>query len=305
VIQKSNVQTSVLKTLAYFDIFKYPLTLDEIYRFSDTQVLKDKLLETVNSLEESADVFNLNGYYALTDDKSLYEKRKLDQERAENMINLAHENGKFVAKFPFIRSICLSGSISKMVMTEGADIDYFVISKKGRIWISKLLLTAYKKSFLRNRADYFCLNYFISDADLLIPDKNLFSATELATLIPVTNGQLFSKFIQSNKWFRDYLPNAGLDMQEFEKLPSPPQTRTARFIEVILKGPLGDMADFFAHNLFKIVNKRRYYKKHKKHYSQMFRSSRGQSKIHTSNHQNVVMTKYIAKCKTLNLDTSI
>jgi hypothetical protein len=53
----------------------------------------------------------------------------------------------------------------------------------------------------------FCLNYFLPEDRLFVPDQTLFSATEVAFLKPVLNGDLFSAFFEQNQWVKTFYPN--------------------------------------------------------------------------------------------------
>jgi len=298
----TSTETAVLKTLAYFDVFKHPLTLDEIFRFNQEKSTLDHLKDTLSALSEEGKVYTSGPYYMLRDDHQLRTIREENELRAANLMPVAERNGQFISKFPFVQSACLSGSISKNVMAEDADIDYFIISSKGRIWISKFLLTAYKKTLLRHRAEHFCLNYFISEENTKIPDENLFTATELCTLIPLTNTDLYNRLIDTNQWVSDFLPQSDLGLRDNVHLPDPKKTITSRIIEACLFGPIGDLADALAHSFYKYVNRKRYAKKFDRNFDQMFRSTKAQSKIHTSDHQHVILTKYEKICASLNLD---
>ena len=85
--------------------------------------------------------------------------------------------------FPFVRGVFLSGSISKGFMSESDDIDYFIITAPGRLWLTRTLLILFKKIFLFNSFRNFCLNYFIDSENLYIPEHNRYTATEIVFLI--------------------------------------------------------------------------------------------------------------------------
>ena len=97
----------------------------------------------------------------------------------------ALRNARLIFHFPFTRAIMISGSLSKNYADEASDVDYFIIVKPGRLWIARTLLIIYKRIFLMNSKKYFCVNYFIDEDHLEIEEKNLFTAVELTTLIPI------------------------------------------------------------------------------------------------------------------------
>src|SRR4029453_8923510 len=96
-----------------------------------------------------------------------------------------------IASFPYVRCVCISGSLSKKYFDDTTDIDFFVITKPGRLWVCRTFLILFKKLFLLNSKKYFCINYFIDSDNLEIPDQNIFTATELTTLIPMHDYELY------------------------------------------------------------------------------------------------------------------
>lgn len=119
----------------------------------------------------------------------------------------ARRMSRFIGRFPFVRGVMLSGSISKGCLAEDGDIDYFVITEPGRLWIARTLLIAFKKLFLFNSRKDFCVNYFVDLDHLTIEDKNLFTATEVLTLMPKFNGEACGRFFAANEWASGLLPN--------------------------------------------------------------------------------------------------
>ncbi|MEZ5195381.1 MAG: hypothetical protein R2764_02960 [Bacteroidales bacterium] len=77
----------------------------------------------------------------------------------------------FISNFPYVRGISLSGSLSKGYIGDDPDIDYFIITKENRLWLSCTMLIAFKKIFLFNSCKYFCVNYFIDTNNLEIEEK--------------------------------------------------------------------------------------------------------------------------------------
>ena len=157
------------------------------------------------------------------------------------MMQTAYAFSRIMSWFPFVRCVCLSGSISKGYMDESGDIDYFIITKPGRLWIARTLLITFKKVALLNSRKYFCVNYFIDTNHLEIPDKNLFTATELLTLVPVYNHILFQDLLHKNTWAREFLPNHApvpFELQLPEK-----HYPIKRFVEWILDNRFGEMLD--------------------------------------------------------------
>jgi hypothetical protein len=54
---------------------------------------------------------------------------------------------------------------------------------------------------------YFCLNYVIDESYLEVEEKNIFTATEIATLMPMHGQAVFHAFFEANSWIYDLFPN--------------------------------------------------------------------------------------------------
>jgi hypothetical protein len=58
------------------------------------------------------------------------------------------------------------------------------------------------------QGDIICPNYFISEDNLVLSDRSLFTAHEVVQMIPIAGLTLFQKLLELNPWTQDYLPNA-------------------------------------------------------------------------------------------------
>jgi len=144
-------------------------------------------------------------------------------------------------RFPYVRGIAISGSLSKNFADDDSDIDLFVITTKNRLWIARTIMHCFKKlTFLFKKEHYFCMNYYIDEQDLLIHEKNIYTATEIATLMPLHGETAFEQFFSSNGWTRDYLPNKCLRVATAKPVKS---SLFKRFAEWLFNNRLGNSID--------------------------------------------------------------
>ncbi len=196
-------------TLEYFELFSYPLLAEEIYRFLGYGCSYEDVTNQLSLMVNNEDIFvSDEGFYSRVEKSDWSDERKAGNIRAEDLLNKASRYIKVIRWFPFVRSIAISGSLSKYYADEDADIDYFIIAAPNRLWISRTLLHFYKKlTFLRGNEHYYCMNYFIDESSLEIDQKNIYSAIETVTLIPVYNSNIIIKLKKENRWVLKYLPN--------------------------------------------------------------------------------------------------
>jgi hypothetical protein len=196
---------SILKLLAYFDMFDHPVSMEEIHSFIPQKVYRNELILTLEKLLFDKLIFCYNGFYSLRNDECLSAKRIKANNLAEPLIGKANDMAKFFFRFPYVRGIGISGSLSKKVAAEDSDIDLFIITRSNRLWIARTLMCLFIKLFyLVKRPYWYCLNYFIDEEALQIKEKNVFTAIETMTLIPVCGNGTMDKFFNANSWITNY-----------------------------------------------------------------------------------------------------
>ncbi len=199
----------IVSTLGYFGLFKYPLSPVEIHRFLRLKCDLNSVNSLLIELSGNKEVFlSDEGFYTIENCPEWSVDRIRGNRSAEQILRGSYRFIKVVKSFPFVRSIAISGSLSKYYAGKDADIDYFIIAEKDRLWIARTLLHLFKKlSFITGHQHYYCMNYFIDESALEIDQKNIYSAIETVTLIPVYNKELISELKKVNTWVSDFLPN--------------------------------------------------------------------------------------------------
>ncbi len=201
------MQNKLLRLLLYFDVFSYPLSRNELFAYAGiSNDMKAVAAEMLDTLVEAGHIRYHEGFYFVNGDESLIDRRLNGNRRARQRMRDARRYSRIIACFPYVRGVFLSGSISKEFMAERDDIDYFIVTEPGRLWISRSLLVLFKKVFLFNSYRNFCINYFVDTKHLSIMEKNQFVATEIATTIPTYNLELHREFLDANAWTADYYP---------------------------------------------------------------------------------------------------
>ena len=205
----NTLQQHILKTLLYYDIFSYPLRPSEIFTFLTVNSVRledveQGLLELKRrNLVDSQD----DHYFLKHRDKNVVQRRKMMEGRARKAWKNARLMTSIMRRFPFVRAVLVSGDLSKNIAGEESDIDYFVITRPNRLWISRSLLVLFKKVFLLNRRKFFCINYFLAEDTLEVRERDIYVATEIAHLKPLYNARLYREFMRRNVWIKEYFPN--------------------------------------------------------------------------------------------------
>ncbi|MEI9810645.1 MAG: hypothetical protein WDO16_23755 [Bacteroidota bacterium] len=130
-------------------------------------------------------IFRIAEFYLLQNDSALVKRRREGNQRAGQLLPKAMRIGRFLSRFPYVRGVGISGSLSKMYADEKADIDFFIITKANRLWIARTFMHLFKKlTFLTGRQHLYCMNYYIDEKALKLGEQNIYTAIETVTLLP-------------------------------------------------------------------------------------------------------------------------
>jgi hypothetical protein len=244
-------ELTILKALAYFDMFSYPLTQEEIRDFMDHYAAEEEFQSAIRQLVFRKLIFKFDEFYSLRSEPALIERRIQGNLRARKLLPKAARIGTFLYKFPFVRAVAVSGSLSKNYADVKEDIDYFIITKQNRLWIARTFLHLFKKfTFLLGRQHFYCMNYFIDEKALLIQEQNIYSATEVVTLLPAAGMHTMNHFFQVNRWVEEWLP---VHTAKHETNSSNKTFALKNILESIFNKDFGDRLDDF---LFKWTTRR-------------------------------------------------
>jgi hypothetical protein len=242
------LRSGILKVFAYFDIFNYPLSLEDVLFFRDSETEDYPVRKELEALVEEGCLFRTGPFFALRNDPTLAEKRTESRQRADVLLPIAEKNARFLFQFPFVRAVFISGSLSKRCAAAKEDVDYFIVTSTNRLWLARTLMHLFKKlTYLRGRQDRYCMNYYVDEEALEIREKNIFTATELITLIPASGNGGIDSFFQANDWTTRFYPRY---QQLNRESPGTPRSSFLKRIgEKLLDNRLGDRLDDYLRGL--------------------------------------------------------
>ena len=294
----TSLRRDIIRTLAYYDIFSYPLTATEVYHnLRDNHTSLEEVQEELEKLSANQVLHRKREFYLLNNNDTYIKRREKGNVLAKKRLKTAQSVSRFISRFPFIRGILLSGSISKGFMEEDSDIDYFVITHPNRVWFSRLMLMLFKKIFLFNSKKIFCINYFVDSENLEIQEKNVFTATELVTLLPTFGTEMYERLYEKNIWMKQFYPN--FPKRETKSVLDRKNGVIKSALERLLGNKLGDKIDDFAMTLFDRFNKVKYKNYDQEEFKIAFKSSKKESKHHPKFFQKKVLQEFDRKIKTL------
>ena len=197
------------QVLHYFSFFNHALSAQEVLRYIAVPASLDTVKEGLQLLASEGLVYEKQGWFAL--DSESPELRLKHEQLNKKRLKLARRVGRFIALFPFVRGVYLSGSLSKSgVQSKDDDLDFFILTASNRVWTAKFFLIAFKKIFLLNSEKYFCINLLMDENQLSLAKRNRYTATEVVSLVPLKNELGLEQFLAVNHWVKEYFPNVTL-----------------------------------------------------------------------------------------------
>lgn len=210
-------KAAILSTLIYSDIFDYPLTKKELWRYLHTST-RISLQEFELFLHKKGNgISKKEGFYTLSGREHVVERRQYVLLTNKEKIKKAKGVAKLLSHIPTICLIGISGSVAMESASEEDDIDLFFITKRHTVWLTRLFVTLLldAKGLRRKRVESevhnkICVNMFMDESHLGFSkeQQNLYIAHELLQLKPIFDrGAYYKKLLFVNRWGRNYLYN--------------------------------------------------------------------------------------------------
>lgn len=216
-----NLEKEILSTLIFYRILNVPcLTAFEIYRHLIVNGKKASLADIKDSLTDSPSIRCGNGFYRTNAPKNITPTDCLDQrirnaKTSAQKMKKAKSISRLLSIIPFIRSIGISGSVSMNGARPESDIDFFIISSKNRIWLTRLLTVILTQMIGQRRhkniiKDKICLNIYIADENTRYPVENMANSQMILMTLPIYNKDIFKRFLSSNsEWMDAHINDLG------------------------------------------------------------------------------------------------
>ncbi len=199
------VEEAVLRTIAYADLFDYPLRFSEIHDgLLGARASGAEVSAALQRLQQRGIVTSSEDYFFLSDRRRLPESRR---QRSSSSRRIIEQNQRILARiknFPFVRGLALSGALAFENGKEGDDLDLCLIVDSRRLWTAYLGLVLLTKLLGKRRL--VCLNCLIGTEQLVWSERDFFVAHQIAFLLPLSGAEYFRQFWAENSWTRDHLP---------------------------------------------------------------------------------------------------
>lgn len=237
----SSLERAILETLAYSDVFDYPLTLDELHRYLTYPATKEEIR---NCLDTLALVLSSSDFYFLSH-RSVIVNTRLERESASrSTFQRALKYGRFIGSLPFVRMVTMTGSLAVLNLSKDVDMDYMLVTAPKRLWLARSFAVTLGR-LMRLFGDRICVNLLVTESALEWHVHDLYSAREMRQMIPIAGMGVYLHLMESNAWIMDHLPNSTSVPQ------NTPQERATgtllqKLLELPFSGRLGDALENWA-----------------------------------------------------------
>lgn len=215
--KREEIEKAMLKTVAFFDLFDYPLTPLEIYYYLDQKIPLDEVIKRAAQL---SNIETAQGFIFLPGRSELVIKRQKKYNYTQRKLKKARWFARLFSFCPFVVGIFIGNSLGAFNLRDGSDIDFVIISSPKRLWLTRLYCTGLaallnSRPQPRNKRDKICLSFYLDSSYLNLDDLQLkphdpYFFYWLRSLILLYNkNDVYQDFLRAN--------NLPLREVEFEK----------------------------------------------------------------------------------------
>lgn len=229
----NELSEAIIKVVVFFDLFSYPLTVYELWRYLSLSVEFEEVSPELKKLVADSHLEEKQGFYFLPGRESLINTRQQRYHFTNRKLKIAHRAVRLFSLLPTVRLVALSNLIGQHNLRDGSDIDIFIIAKENRIWLTRLFCAGLMKILRqrptpRKKRDKICLSFYVDAKHLNLknmttgPDDQYFNFW-LAGLYPIYDrGAYYHQLMSENGWLKEYLPNGDfiLSNQSYRESPN-------------------------------------------------------------------------------------
>jgi hypothetical protein len=202
---------AALRIVLYFDVFRHPLTHDELQSLAGGIAPPDPRIER-------------HGRYVCRAGRGGDIAARIERTNAsEQLWPKAVRMGRWMGRLPWVRAVFLTGSLSKRSAEPDADFDFLLLVEHGHVWSAKTVIELIRRGLPQAGREAMCANYLRDRTQPILDDHTVFTAMELATAVPL-HGDC-APFIEANGWARRWVPGLDFALARARNAPPLPRVR--------------------------------------------------------------------------------
>jgi len=212
----TEIERSILRTICYFDLFEFPLTVKELHaNIIGRKLSYQAILNGLHNLKTLAQ--SDEGFYFLPGKEKFVQLRKEKYLLADRKFRIALRNANLIRRMPYVKAIFVVNKLAYSNSKEHGDIDFVVITKKNKIWTARFYSALLMKLLNRrpkknNQKNKICLSFFLAEDNLHLKkyayENDIHFAMWISQFVPVFDpDELYLKFYEENTWVKELIPN--------------------------------------------------------------------------------------------------
>ena len=224
----SALQQAVLRTIAYYDVFDYPLTAAEVWRWLYRRA-DEELTASHQEVQQVCD--ELVGQGRLSKEKDWYvlpNRNALIQLRAERFVlgqkkwRRVKSMARFCEIIPYVKMVAVCNTLAIDNARKESDMDVFIVTSPERMWLARMMVTGivsmlgYRRHGT-NITDRVCLSFYVTAQSLDLEPLKIAVGQEdpylrfwTTQIVPLMDDGIYEKFQKNNAWVTTRLPNGWL-----------------------------------------------------------------------------------------------
>jgi hypothetical protein len=205
VVPRTAAAEAILRTVTYASLFQAPLTLDRLHRnLMDVALTREQLADVLREPWLRRRIEIVSGLVFPRGRREWLDLRRVRRAHSRRLLARHRPVLALLGRLPFVRMVAISGACAHENATDD-DVDVFLVAREGRAWGVCLALTILSRLLGVRRT--LCLNYIVDEAALALPERDVFTATEMVGLRLVSGRETYRRLVDENAWAARLFPN--------------------------------------------------------------------------------------------------
>ncbi len=248
------IQSAILDTVNFFDLFDFPLTkaeiIDNLWKCEAKSV---DIIDQIDILIRENILSTGESFIFLSGRQDLIKIRKERYLSSFYKLQQIEKEKWMFALSPFVKMIAIANTLAYSNAKADGDIDILVVTQKNRLYTTRIFLTFWllllgKWRHGNNVKDRYCLSFLVTEdnidmSNLKFPDSDdIYLCFWTKWLKPwfVTDNTVAKRYFTENIWVKKYIPNT-MFFNTNNKVDG--KYFIAKFFELLLHGGLGDLLE--------------------------------------------------------------
>ncbi len=210
---KSSLRSQIFSVLAFFDLFSYPLSKQEInnYILANSSSLEENLTTLITEKK----IYCYNNFYTPQPQSNLIAERLKKDLLCQKYWQKINKIAPILASLPYVKMLAVCNNLALGTIDPESDIDLFIVTKKKRLFTTRFLITFWLHLLKMRRhgqkiTGRFCLSFYVTDqkmdlSDFQISPVDIYLAYWTRNIQPVIGEKTYFNFININQiWLKKY-----------------------------------------------------------------------------------------------------